>query len=54
MASRPSRDFRSRSTNTPFRLAEPNLKRGGRNDIADFRIDGEAFVIDYGRLTRGR
>jgi p-hydroxybenzoate 3-monooxygenase len=35
----------------PFGLAEPILNRGGRNGIAEFRLDGEAFVIDYGRLT---
>jgi len=35
----------------PFGLDEPILKRGGRNGIAEFRIDGKLFVFDYGRLT---
>jgi p-hydroxybenzoate 3-monooxygenase len=35
----------------PFGLDEPILKRGGRNGIAEFRIDGKVFVVDYGRLT---
>jgi p-hydroxybenzoate 3-monooxygenase len=35
----------------PFGLADPILNRGSRNGIAEFRIDGKAFVIDYGRLT---
>jgi p-hydroxybenzoate 3-monooxygenase len=35
----------------PFGLADPILNRGARSGIAEFRLDGTAFVIDYGRLT---
>jgi p-hydroxybenzoate 3-monooxygenase len=34
-----------------FGLADPILNRGARSGIAEFRLDGTAFVIDYGRLT---
>jgi p-hydroxybenzoate 3-monooxygenase len=35
----------------PFGLADPILNLGARSGIAEFRLDGTAFVIDYGRLT---
>lgn len=34
-----------------FGLADPILTRGARTGIAEFRLDGEAYVIGYGRLT---
>ena len=35
----------------PFGLADPILNRGARSSIAEFRLDGTAFILDYGRLT---
>lgn len=34
-------------------LADTILKRGARNGVCEFRADGSAFVLDYGRLTNG-
>jgi p-hydroxybenzoate 3-monooxygenase len=34
-------------------LADTILKRGARNGVCEFRADGKAFVLDYGRLTNG-
>jgi p-hydroxybenzoate 3-monooxygenase len=34
-------------------LADTVLKRGARNGLCEFRADGKAFVLDYGRLTNG-
>ena len=36
---------------TPFGLADPILNRGVRSGIAEFRMDGAAVTLDYGRLT---
>jgi p-hydroxybenzoate 3-monooxygenase len=35
----------------PFGLADPILNCGARSGIAEFRLDGAAFILDYGRLT---
>src|SRR6266568_5187325 len=35
----------------PYGLADVIINRGSRNGIAEFRSDGEVFVVDYGRLT---
>lgn len=35
----------------PFGLADPILTRGSRSGVAEFRLDGQAFVLDYGRFT---
>src|SRR5262249_44830611 len=32
----------------PFGLADTIIARGSRNGVCEFRIDGEAFVVDYG------
>ena len=38
----------------PHGLADTILERGTRNGVCEFRADGEAFVLDYGELCRGR
>ena len=35
-------------------LAEPILARGSRIGVCEFRVDGEAFVLDYASLCGGR
>ena len=37
----------------PHGLADTILKRGARNGICEFRADGRAYILDYGRLTNG-
>src|SRR5450432_1201285 len=32
----------------PFGLADTIIRHGGRNGTCEFRVDGGAFVLDYG------
>ena len=35
-------------------LADPILLHGGRNDVCEFRFEGQSLAVDYGALTGGR
>ena len=35
-------------------LADPILLHGGRNDVCEFRFEGQSLALDYGALTGGR
>ena len=37
-----------------YGLAAPILERGSRIGMCEFRVDGEAFVLDYAALCGGR
>jgi p-hydroxybenzoate 3-monooxygenase len=38
----------------PYGLQEPIVERGSRVGVCEFRVDGEAFVLEYGALCDGR
>jgi p-hydroxybenzoate 3-monooxygenase len=47
-------EYRTVELLSPYSLADPIVRRGGRIGMIEFRADGQAFVLDYARLCGGR
>ncbi len=47
-------EYRTVELLSPYSLADPIVRRGGRIGMIEFRADGQAFVLDYAGLCGGR
>ena len=47
-------EYRTVELLSPYSLADPIVRRGGRIGMIEFRAGGQAFVLDYAGLCGGR